>query len=88
MKENECNDSEGNRCRSSTPGVTGPLGKTCADTDLEDELDTGSVLECRRADGMKWDSTGEEGIVDVREGGGCRRIRRRPDTPSICSWST
>ena len=37
-------------------------------------------------DGKENDDSGEDGNVGIR-GGGCCRIRRRPDTPSPCSCS-
>jgi len=87
VKENECSDSAGKRCRSSTPGVPGLPGRTCAETDLEDDIEMGSVFAWRSGEGVKCDSTGLEGLVDVLEVCGSPRILRSPDTPMTLSCS-
>lgn len=56
-KENECNDSEGNRCRSSIAGDAGPLARLCSEADRDVELDMGNVCVCLIDCGEKVESS-------------------------------
>jgi hypothetical protein len=81
-KENECNDSDGNRVTSSPIPNVGEPGADGADP--EGCLDTGGVM-FRDVDlwvvpGLRTEPAGNLGV-------GCWRIRRRPEAPRPCSCS-
>lgn len=75
-KENECNDSEGNRVRSSPKANVGDPGAEGAEPD--GCLDTGGVAMFSEA--ARWFDAGNRGP-------GCWRMRRRPEAPRPCSCS-
>jgi hypothetical protein len=86
-KEKECNDSDGNRVRSSVNivGEAGPGDK--APEELFREPGSVRLIEFERgAIDAARDELVEGGRVGAR-GGGCCRIRRRPDAPRPCSCS-
>lgn len=86
-KENECRDSEGNRLRSSVKFSVGEEGPELMAKEGVRGFGSASVIEAVRGptDGLREEDP-EEGNVGAR-GGGCCRIRRRPEAPSPCSCS-
>ena len=86
-KENECRDSEGNRLRSSVKLSVGEEGPELMAKEGVRGFGSASVIEAVRGptDGLREEDP-EEGNVGAR-GGGCCRIRRRPEAPSPCSCS-
>lgn len=77
-KENECNDSEGNRVRSSPNAIIGEAGADGPDP--EGRREVGGVM-C--SDDARWEARLEPGSLGV----GCWRIRRSPEAPRPCSCS-
>lgn len=86
-KEKECNDSEGNRLRSSVKFKEGDVGPGGMAIEVDRgfgkervmELDLGPIEGFRDDD----PELGATGVL----GSGCWRIRRRPEAPRPCSCS-
>ena len=76
--ENECNDSEGKRVRSSPKDMIGEGG--AEGPEPEGRLEDGGVI-C--SDDARCEARPEPGSL----GAGCWRIRRRPEAPRPCSCS-
>lgn len=67
-------------------GDAGPLARACAEADLEVEPERGNVCVCLSDWGEKFGSSSWK--VEERDSvGGCRLMRRRPETPSTLSLS-
>jgi hypothetical protein len=85
--ENECKDSEGNLVRSSVKFSVGEEGPDGMSIDPVLELGNVRAIEPDRGATEAFrDDDSDEGIVGAR-GGGCCRIRRRPEAPRPCSCS-
>lgn len=86
-KEKECRDSEGKRVRSSVKFSVGEEGPECMAREGVRGVGRARVIEpdLGPTEGLREDDP-EEGNVGAR-GGGCCRIRRRPDAPRPCSCS-
>lgn len=85
--EKECRDSDGNRERSSVKFSVGEDGPEVMARDADRVGGSVRVIEPDRGptEGLREEDP-EEGNVGAR-GGGCCRIRRRPDAPRPCSCS-
>lgn len=85
--EKECSDSEGYRVRSSVKFRVGEEGPEVFAKDGVRGVGRVRVMEPERGprDGLREDEP-EEGKVGAR-GGGCCRMRRKPDAPSPWSCS-
>lgn len=87
--EKECNDSEGNRLRSSVKLRTGEDGPEGMPIEDSREFDNVRVMEPERGatnEALREDSVDSEvGRVGARRG--CCRIRRKPEAPRPCSCS-
>jgi hypothetical protein len=84
-KENECNDSDGNRLKSSVKFMVGDEGPDIAPVELF--LDSGEREIAIDADLGPMDGALDEFVEEIvaTRGGGCWRILLKPEIPRLCS---